>query len=166
MWKAFGITFVVSTFLFVPGDARAGDWPVIWIGGDYGGPFRLSGEATVFLERDYSPPWGFIGTANVGVGGAKVGAGVFVIGDMSASSGPSYEPWFGVWHSVAVQAVCVRTWGSPLGAEPNRTLVGGEIEYSVMSMLTAHVGILAPIAGRHPGDSYVFSWGVGLRFPL
>jgi hypothetical protein len=54
-----------------------------------------------------------------------------------------------------------RTWGSPIGTEPNLTYLGPELGLAVMHV-GLDVGILWRVSGQG-GSSAIFSWGLGLR---
>jgi hypothetical protein len=54
-----------------------------------------------------------------------------------------------------------RTWGSPIGTNPNLTYLGPELGLSVMHV-GLDVGVLWRVSGQG-GSSAVFSWGLGLR---
>ena len=157
MRRWFVMLAVLSIYPLFAVQARAdGQEEMRWmgLGAEYGGPLRGSGEMSFLLDPGEPTFSGFVGTVNVGQGGAKVGLGGFVLWPRDLT-----------FDGLAVQAVCVRTWGSPLGAAADSTFLGGEIEYTGLSLFNIHAGALAPVGGRHLRGSYVFTWGVGVRLP-
>jgi hypothetical protein len=58
---------------------------------------------------------------------------------------------------VALKGTLLRTWGSPLGVEGDRTFAGASIHAAWIVKLS--VGVLTPIDGR---GGTVVTWGVGV----
>jgi len=67
----------------------------------------------------------------------------------------SAAPWVGV----SLRASLVRTWGSPIGTEPNLTYLGPELDLSILRF-NLTLGVLWRLSG-HTGASAVFGWGIG-----
>jgi hypothetical protein len=59
---------------------------------------------------------------------------------------------------VALKGTLLRTWGSPLGVESDRTLAGASIHAAWIVKLS--IGVLWPVDGR--GGGTVVTWGVGV----
>jgi len=60
-----------------------------------------------------------------------------------------------------VKARLLRTWGSPWGADPDRTYAG--VEAAVVVGIKASVGVLWKL-GSSAGRKTVVTWGVGIGF--
>lgn len=56
----------------------------------------------------------------------------------------------------------VRTFDRPLGLEPDRTWVGGELEWSFAHLVSLQACVLSPLGGGDPA----FTWAVGIGVPL
>lgn len=63
--------------------------------------------------------------------------------------------------SAGVKARLLRTWGSPWGADPDRTYAG--LEAAVVIGVKASVGVLWKL-GSEAGRRTVVTWGVGVGF--
>ena len=59
----------------------------------------------------------------------------------------------------AFERPLVRTWGSPIGTEPNLTYLGPELDLSIVRF-NLTLGVLWRVSGG-AGASVVFAWGVG-----
>ncbi len=95
---------------------------------------------------------GFLFQADAGSGGGKLSLGV------GARARVDDEDFHGTV-GVGLRASLVRTWGSPIGTEPNLTYLGPELDLSIIRF-TLTLGVLWRISG-HAGASAVFAWGVG-----
>ncbi len=60
---------------------------------------------------------------------------------------------------VGLRASLVRTWGSPIGTEPDLTYLGPELDLSVLR-INLSLGVLWRVSGN-TGSSALFSWGLG-----
>ncbi len=56
------------------------------------------------------------------------------------------------------RAALVQTFAHPLALEPNRTFVGGEVEWSFIHLGSLQAGVLYPLGGGSPA----FTWAVGI----
>jgi hypothetical protein len=130
---------------------------MVLVGARFGAPTGLSGSLG-FAPFPTKIPLVF--ELDAGTGGARLGVGVVAALTMGSSGGN--EPLPGLFHTLTFRGVAVRTWGSPIGVDPDRTLVGGEVEYSLLYLLTLHVGVLCPVDGKSERD-FVASFGVGVN---
>jgi hypothetical protein len=95
---------------------------------------------------------GFLLQADAGSGGGKLSLGV------GARARVEDEGFRGT-AGVALRLAVARTWGNPIGTDPNLTYVGPELDLSVIRIgLT--MGVLFRVSGDH-GSSALFSWGLG-----
>jgi hypothetical protein len=95
---------------------------------------------------------GFTFQVDAGSGGGKVSLGV------GAKAHVDEEDFHGT-AGVGLRASLVRTWGSPIGTEPNLTYLGPELDLSIVR-INLNVGVLWRVSG-HAGSSALFSWGLG-----
>jgi hypothetical protein len=95
---------------------------------------------------------GFLFQVDAGSGGGKLSLG---IGARARVDDEDFKGTVGV----SLRASVLRTWGSPIGTEPNLTYLGPELDLSVVRF-TLTLGVLWRVAG-HTGASAVFGWGVG-----
>ena len=95
---------------------------------------------------------GFLFQADAGSGGGKLSLGI------GARAHVDEEDFRGTV-GVALRASLARTWGSPIGTEPNLTYLGPELDLSVLRF-NLTLGVLWRVSG-HEGASAVFGWGVG-----
>jgi hypothetical protein len=95
---------------------------------------------------------GFLLQADAGSGGGKLSLGV-------AARARVNEDDFRGTVGTAARIALVRTWGSPIGTEPDLTYLGHELDFSIArGHLT--LGVLFRISG-HAGASVLFAWGLG-----
>ena len=95
---------------------------------------------------------GFLLQADAGSGGGKLSLGVGVRAHVQ-------DEGFRGTAGVALRLAVARTWGNPVGTDPNLTYVGPELDLSVIRIgLT--LGVLFRVSGDH-GSSALFSWGLG-----
>ena len=95
---------------------------------------------------------GFLIQADAGSGGGKLSLGI------GARAHVEDEGFRGT-AGVALRLAVARTWGNPVGTDPNLTYVGPELDLSVIRIgLT--LGVLFRVSGDH-GANAVFSWGLG-----
>lgn len=95
---------------------------------------------------------GFLLQADAGTGGGKLSLGV------GARARVEEEDFRGTV-GVGLRASLVRTWGSPIGTEPDLTYLGPELDLSVLRV-NLTLGVLWRVSGQ-TGASALFSWGVG-----
>jgi hypothetical protein len=95
---------------------------------------------------------GFLFQADAGSGGGKLSLGI------GARARVDEEDLRGTV-GVALRASLVRTWGSPIGTEPNLTYLGPELDLSILRF-NLTLGVLWRLSG-HTGASAVFGWGIG-----
>jgi hypothetical protein len=95
---------------------------------------------------------GFLFQADAGSGGGKLSLGV------GARAHVDEEDFRGTV-GVGLRASLVRTWGSPIGTEPDLTYLGPELDLSVVRV-NLTLGVLWRVSGDR-GSSALFSWGVG-----
>ena len=95
---------------------------------------------------------GFLFQADAGSGGGKLSLGI------GARARVDDEDFHGTV-GVCLRASLLRTWGSPIGTEPNLTYLGPELDLSVVRF-NLTLGVLWRVSG-HTGASAVFGWGVG-----
>jgi hypothetical protein len=97
---------------------------------------------------------GFLFQAEAGSGGGKLSLG---FGGRARVEEEDFRGAFGA----SLKASVMRTWGSPVGTEPNLTYAGPELDLMVKH-IGVGVGVLWRVGGGG-GASAVFSWGLGLR---
>jgi hypothetical protein len=95
---------------------------------------------------------GFLVQADAGSGGGKLSLGV------GARARVDEEDFHGTV-GVGLKASLVRTWGSPVGTEPDLTYLGPELDLSVVR-INLTLGVLWRVSGN-TGSSALFSWGLG-----
>jgi hypothetical protein len=95
---------------------------------------------------------GFLLQADAGSGGGKLSLG------LGARARVDEEDFHGTV-GVALRASLARTWGSPIGTEPDLTYLGPELDLSVVRV-NLTLGVLWRLSG-HAGASAVFGWGLG-----
>jgi hypothetical protein len=95
---------------------------------------------------------GFLFQADAGSGGGKLSLGV------GARARVDEEDFHGTV-GVGLKASLVRTWGNPIGTEPDLTYLGPELDLSVIR-INLTLGVLWRVSG-HTGSSALFSWGLG-----
>jgi hypothetical protein len=94
---------------------------------------------------------GFLFQVDAGSGGGKVSLG--------ARAHVDDEDFRGTV-GVGLRAALVRTWGNPIGTEPDLTYLGPELDLSILRF-NLTVGVLWRVSGD-AGSSALFSWGLGL----
>jgi len=95
---------------------------------------------------------GFTFQADAGSGGGKLSLGV---GARARVEEQDFRGTVGV----GLRASLVRTWGSPIGTEPDLTYLGPELDLSVIR-INLTLGVLWRVSGN-AGSSALFSWGLG-----
>jgi len=95
---------------------------------------------------------GFLFQADAGSGGGKLSLG---IGARARVEEKDFRGTVGV----SLRASILRTWGSPIGTEPDLTYLGPELDLSIVRV-NLTLGVLWRLAG-HTGASAVFGWGIG-----
>jgi hypothetical protein len=148
-------TLVVGVFSMVAWGAavgsRADAFPTFGV--TYGAPSSLSGFAreTTLVGKGKTSVILLQGQAGLGGGELALGAGRYLSrGSLTLLS---------------VSGLAVRTWGSPQGVEPGRTLVGGRLECTAAFAFSAHVGVVYPVGDSQPRSARV-TWGVGIGVPI
>jgi hypothetical protein len=96
---------------------------------------------------------GFLFQADAGSGGGKLSLG---IGARARVDDEDFRGTVGV----SLRAALLRTWGSPIGTEPNLTYLGPELDLSVLRF-NLTLGVLWRLSGQ-AGASAVFGWGIGI----
>lgn len=95
---------------------------------------------------------GFLVEASAGSGGGKLSLG------LGARARVDEEDFKGTV-GVGLKASLARTWGHPIGTEPDLTYLGPELDLSILRVdLT--LGVLWRVSGQG-GKSALFSWGLG-----
>jgi hypothetical protein len=95
---------------------------------------------------------GFTFQADAGSGGGKLSLGVGAKAHVD-------EEDFHATAGAGLRLSLARTWGSPIGTEPNLTYLGPELDLSIIK-INLNLGVLWRVSG-HGGSSAVFSWGIG-----
>jgi hypothetical protein len=95
---------------------------------------------------------GFLIQADAGSGGGKLSLGI------GARAHVDDEGFRGT-AGVALRVAVARTWGNPIGTDPNLTYVGPELDLSVIR-ISLTLGTLFRVSGDH-GSNVLFSWGLG-----
>jgi hypothetical protein len=95
---------------------------------------------------------GFLLQADAGAGGGKLSLGI------GARARVDEEDFHGTV-GVGLRAALVRTWGHPIGTKPDLTLLGPELDLSVVRF-NLTLGVLWRVSGS-TGPSAVFGWGIG-----
>jgi hypothetical protein len=141
-----------------PRVARKVAAPTLAIG--VGGPLIVSGSVGVILGSDRSlpdecpSPRGFLLQAEAGAAGAKF------------SGGPVFtycHTAFGSLGAGSLQAVYLRTWGNPLGTEPDLDYWGGVLRIGLIYWRLT-LGLLKRTSGGDQGANLLFTWGVAKGF--
>jgi hypothetical protein len=96
---------------------------------------------------------GYLVRADVGTGGGKLSLG---LGGMAKVNDEDFKGTVGA----ALRLALAHTWGDPVGQPPGMTLLGPELDLSVMRV-NLTVGVLFKVAGNG-GSSALFSWGLGV----
>ncbi len=114
-------------------------------GVEYGAPYKLVGSARydVFLTRDDRPALILQSIGSIGLGGGRAGLGLGTYTKAGVLTG---------------RATLVRTFAHPLALQPDRTWVGGEVEWSLIHLVSLQAGVLYPLGGGGPA----FTWAVGI----
>jgi hypothetical protein len=97
---------------------------------------------------------GFLFEVGAGSGGGKASLGV---GGRARVEDDGFHGAVGANLKLSV----ARTWGSPIGTEPNLTYLGPELGLSAMHV-GLDIGVLWRLSGQG-GSSAVLSWGLGFR---
>jgi len=97
---------------------------------------------------------GFLLEVGAGSGGGRASLGV------GARARVEDEDFHGV-AGAALKLTVARTWGSPIGTDPNLTYLGPELGLEVKHV-GLDLGVLFRVSGEG-GSSAVFSWGLGFR---
>ncbi|HVR72421.1 MAG TPA: hypothetical protein VMT87_16410 [Vicinamibacteria bacterium] len=125
-----------------------------------GGPLLASASAGVILGTDRSlpdecpSPRGWLLQAEGGLGGVKL------------SGGPAFtycQTVFGSLGAAALQATWARTWGRPLGTEPDLSYVGGELDIGLIDWRVT-LGLLKRTGTATEGANWLFTWGIARGF--
>jgi len=95
---------------------------------------------------------GFTFQVDAGSGGGKLSLGV---GARARVEEPDFRGTVGV----GLRASLARTWGSPIGTDPDLTYLGPELDLSIVKV-NLNVGVLWRVSGQG-GASTLFSWGLG-----
>jgi hypothetical protein len=95
---------------------------------------------------------GFTLEADAGSGGGKLSLGI-------GARAHVHEEDFRGTVGVGLRASVARTWGSPIGTEPNLTYLGPELDLGIVRV-NLTLGVLWRVSGQG-GASALFSWGVG-----
>jgi hypothetical protein len=95
---------------------------------------------------------GFLLQADAGSGGGKLSLG------LGAWANVDEEDFRGT-AGVALRLALARTWGDPIGTEPDLTYLGPELDLSVIR-INLTIGVLFRISGDG-GSGTLFSWGLG-----
>jgi hypothetical protein len=97
---------------------------------------------------------GFLLQADAGSGGGKLSLG------LGARARVESEDFHGAV-GADIRLSVARTWGSPIGTEPDLTYLGPEIGLSIVHV-GVNLGVLWRVSG-HGGSTALFSWGLGAR---
>jgi len=97
---------------------------------------------------------GFLLQAAAGSGGGKLSLG------LGARARVDTEDFRGAV-GLSLKLSVARTWGSPIGTEPDLTYLGPEVDFSI-SHVGVDLGVLWRVSG-HGGSTVLFSWGLGAR---
>lgn len=97
---------------------------------------------------------GFLLQADAGSGGGKLSLG------LGARARVESEDFHGAV-GLDLRLSVARTWGSPIGTEPDLTYLGPELGFSIVHV-GVNVGVLWKVSG-HGGATALFSWGLGAR---
>jgi hypothetical protein len=96
---------------------------------------------------------GLLFQLDAGTGGGKLSLGV-------AARARVHEDDFRGSFGTAARIALVRTWGSPIGTEPDLTYLGHELDFS-FTHVHLTLGALFRISGQ-AGPRVLFAWGLGL----
>ncbi len=151
-WRLLPLLLALATFF--PARARAQVEPAL--NAELGGPQIVSANLGIRVPagpeswRGYGR--GFVFQVQPGVAGAALNVGWMPFA--FAAQGTQAI-------GVGVKARLLRTWGSPWGADPDRTYAG--VEAAAVIGVKASVGVLWKISSGS-GRSTVVTWGVGIGF--
>lgn len=107
------------------------------------------------METDTAFTAGWFAQVEPGLGGGKVSAGLVAF-DSTRS------PWTPFAFGAAIKGTALRTWGTPHDSPPGQTLLGPEVDLTVLYFKLS-AGYLWR-AGGAPGPAGRFTWGVGAGF--
>lgn len=126
------------------------DEPLVWPVVRHGWPDKLS--AGIAVQPPLPGCWDLlIGSASVGQGGVKAGAGLGKFGGNEMTG-------------VALQLTILRTTRNPLGAAAHQTVVGAEAQI-MLGNISLKAGPALRVAGRTPApDGLRLSFGIGYGF--
>ena len=145
---------LLASAAFVPARAHAQVEPAL--NAELGGPQIVSANLGIRVPagpeswRGYGR--GFVFQVQPGVAGASLNVGWMPFA--FAAQGTQAI-------GVGIKGRLLRTWGSPWGADPDRTYAG--LEAAAVIGVKASVGVLWKI-GSGSGRTTVVTWGVGIGF--
>lgn len=147
-----GAVAVVLLFIVAPHGAHAAD-VAPFVGASFGAPGAFAVGGGLALGGSVSSNVHGVVELEAGTGGGKLAVGLvfLLIPDSWGMTIP---------HTISLRPVVQRTWNSPRGVPPGKTLFGAEIEYALAFLVKVHVGLLV-----YEGRSFT-SWGLGVRIPL
>jgi hypothetical protein len=125
-----------------------------------GGPLIASASVGVILGSDRAlpdecpSPRGFLLQGEAGVAGVKLGLGpVYTY---------CHSP-FGSLGAGSLQLTYLRTWGNPLGTEPDLDYWGGELHMGLIDWRIT-LGLLKRTGSAEVGANLLFTWGIARGF--
>jgi hypothetical protein len=124
----------------------------------YASPEKAAASLTVMRarERDYGLRFGWYAQVEAGTAGGKAGIGWGVV------EAPLERHWLPRWFGAGIKGSVLRTWRTPKGVDPQRTLLGPELDLTLGVKLT--FGCLWDVSGGASDKGPHFTWGVGMGF--
>lgn len=111
--------------------------------------------------RDHKPSLNnFTVTVIPGISGGRLGIGYENVYDFKKRTSHPVELAF----LSEARVVALRTWGSPLVTQPNRTFIGGELRTSLGGVANISIGYYSPLANRSTGTAAF--WGLHTGFGI
>jgi hypothetical protein len=125
-------------------------------GARYTRPQRAAISFTFVRAPGLAMTSGWFAQVEPGVGGGKLSAGYCDLAlDELNPSPPSF--------ALGLKGSVLRTWGSPLGAARHETLIGPELDMTVLYVKVS-VGLLWPVGPASAHQGRLTTWGVGFGF--
>ncbi len=94
---------------------------------------------------------------------AALGGGKASLGVGRVDGGFGFPHWIvGALWAPELKATVLRTWGDPLGLEPDQTFIGPEIGLSWYGIATVGLGALFRVQGDAPDEEWTISASLGI----
>ena len=131
-------------------------WPYFSFGLRYTRPQKAAVSISVMRARNNGATNTLFAQLEPGLGGGEFSVGYAGLATDKLQFSP---PVFGI----AAKATVLRTWGAPLGFDPNRTYVGYQIDLVIL-FLKFSTGDFWLQGNDVTGKRKLYTWGVGFGF--